>query len=277
MIDLHSHTYFSDGSSSPEELLALAGEVGLSALGITDHDDFTGYDHALLLPKPAGLELICGIEVTTRAAGQSVHLLGYFLNGEPGVAFRRWVHEGQLQRRDRNVRLVKKLQSLGFRIELEEVEAVGRRMTGRPHFARVLMQKGYARSYEEAFDRYLGEDGVAFVRHDGPPIEEAIEQINQAGGVSSLAHPVRVRVASVEKLIGGLADKGLRAVEVQHSDHSALVQTEYRQIADKYGLAVTGGSDFHGTVKPHVRLGGAKVEDWVLERLRERFGAGRAT
>jgi len=272
VIDLHSHTYFSDGSSSPEELLALAGEVGLSALAITDHDDFGGYDYALRLEKPAGLELLCGIEVTTKAAGQSVHLLGYFLKGDPGLPFRAWLHERHLQRRDRNLRLVKRLQSLEVAIELEEVEAVGRRMTGRPHFARVLIQKGYASSYEEAFDRFLGEDGVAFVRHDAPPIEEAITRIREAGGFSSLAHPVRVRVPSVDRFVRGLVGTGLDAVEVQHSDHGAVVQAEYRQIADKYGLAVTGGSDFHGTVKPHVRLGGVKVERSVLEKLRERFG-----
>lgn len=277
MIDLHSHTHYSDGSCSPEDLLALAESCSLSALAITDHDDFGGYDHALQLPRSRALELVCGIEITTKAAGQTVHLLGYFLSGEPGAGFREWLVERHQQRRDRNQRLVYRLQEIGVRIELEEVEALGRRMTGRPHFARVLMTRGYAASYEDAFERYLGEEALAYVRHEAPPIEEAIRRVHAAGGFTSLAHPVRVRVPSTERFIEGLADAGLDAVEVYHSDHSPRLTESYARIAERLSLAVTGGSDFHGLVKPHVALGSVQVRDSVLAALHQRFKEGLHT
>lgn len=274
MIDLHSHTHYSDGSLSPEELLEEAAAARLDALAITDHDDFGGYDAAIRLPRPAGLDLLCGLELTTRAAGQTVHLLGYWLSGEPGERFREWIEECHQKRRDRNQRLVRRLQELGLDIELGEAEALGRRMTGRPHFARVMMQKGYATSYDDAFDRYLTEDGAAFVRHDAPPLEEGIERILASGGIPSLAHPVRVRNVVIADFLAAGAAAGLQAVEVFHSDHSGWLEAEYLKTARKLGLAVTGGSDFHGAVKPKVRLGSVRVENWVLQELRTRFAPG---
>ena len=154
MIDLHSHTDESDGTYTPAELVDAALRQGLGALAITDHDTFAGYDQVSLRARANGLDLVCGIELSTRLPGQrefAIHMLGYFLNEPPPVEFRSWLNELQAERRERNVRLIENLKSKGVEIELSEVEAVGRTLTGRPHFARVLVQKGYASDSEDAW------------------------------------------------------------------------------------------------------------------------------
>ncbi|MBI3680535.1 MAG: PHP domain-containing protein [Acidobacteria bacterium] len=270
MIDLHAHTFHSDGSLSPEELLALGNAAGLEALAITDHDTFRGYDEAASLPRSRPIELICGIELSSKHQGRSVHLLGYFLRQGPADGFRRWLEELETQRKDRNRRLTHQLQQLGAPIELHEAEALGRTMTGRPHFARVLVAKGFVRTYEEAFERYLGEAGLAYVEREAPALEEGIERIRQAGGVSSLAHPVRIRVAAVEDLVRRLAGIGLDALEVFHSDHGPAERKRFLELARCCDLAVTGGSDFHGAIKPRIKLGSVPVERRWLDELKDR-------
>src|SRR5580704_4571316 len=143
MIDLHSHTTESDGTYSPAQLVDEAGRTGVRTLGITDHDTFSGFDQALTPARRAGLELVCGIELSTKLHGHSVHLLGYFLNPNGLADFRKWVLDLQASRRERNVRLAARLRELGFDITIEEVERRGRGMTGRPHFAQIMLEKGY--------------------------------------------------------------------------------------------------------------------------------------
>lgn len=258
MIDLHTHTTESDGTYEPSELIDASVALRLEALGISDHDTFAGYDRALPLAEAAGLRLVCGIEISTRSHGKSVHLLGYFLNGGPTAEFRDWILELQESRRDRNRRLIAKLQSLGVKITLAEVEAIGRSLTARPHFARVLINKGYVKTTEEAFEVYLDESAKAFVERRDVPIAEAIEKVIAANGVPVLAHPVRLGKrdhAQEEQMIREMIDQGLPGIEVWHSDHTAEDSVRYLAIARKYGLAVTGGSDFHGEHKPTVKLG----------------------
>jgi predicted metal-dependent phosphoesterase TrpH len=272
VIDLHTHTNYSDGTSSPQELLELAVAAGLRAIAITDHDNLQGYDHARCLTTPVNLELLCGIELTCKLEEKTAHLLAYFLKGAPDPYFREWLTERYEQRRDRNRRLAARLQSLGFDVELEEAEKLGRFMTGRPHFARVMMAKGYVKNIDEAFARYLGEGGVAYVRHDAPDLEEAIERVNQSGGFTSLAHPVRLKVNNEDAVFHSLAGHGLGALEVFHSDHGPAEMARYLEATRRYDLAVTGGSDFHGAIKPRVPLGSVRVEDSILDNLRARFG-----
>jgi predicted metal-dependent phosphoesterase TrpH len=276
LIDLHSHTDRSDGTFTPAELVAEAKRVGLSALAITDHDTFAGYDAAAPLAKAAGLELICGIEFSTRYMGQSVHLLGYFPVAPPSEELRKWLDHMLAMRRDRNNRLITKLQSLGVDITLEDVETKGRTLTGRPHFARVLVEKGYAKDIQNAFDLYLDESARGFVQRQEVPMEEALERILKSGGVPSMAHPIRVAKNNWDKLaeyIEDLAGLGLRAVEVFHSDHSPENVSYYGTLAERFNLGVTGGSDFHGANKPSISLGTGKrnnlhVPDAVLENLK---------
>lgn len=276
MIDLHSHTDRSDGTFTPAELIAEAVRIGLHALAITDHDTMTGCDAARPFAKDAGLELVCGLELSTKHKGHSVHLLGYFPNGDPTPEFRAWLDFLLESRRDRNRRLITKLQSLGVNITLEEVEQKGRTLTARPHFARILIEKGYVKDIQEAFDVYLDESAKGYVQRQDVPIKEAIERISAAGGVSSLAHPVRVAKNDWEKLaeyVGDFTSMGLRAIEVYHSDHSPENVAYYTTLAQRYGLGMTGGSDFHGANKPSISLGtgyrgNLSVPDELLEELR---------
>ncbi len=283
MIDLHTHTTESDGSLAPAALVRAAVEAGLEALGVTDHDTFSGYDLAVEPAREAGLDLVCGIELSTKyhfpgaRRGKSVHMLGYFLSGKPPRAFRYWLYTIQRFRRERNGRLAARLRSLGFDIVLEEVEKLGRSLTGRPHFAQVMLAKGYVRSHQEAFDRYLGETGAAYVEREEPSLEAAVRKITETGGLASLAHPIRVEEDTgpdFDGLMVSLKDRGLRGIEVWHSDHAPADIERYRALAERLGLAVTGGSDFHGSLKPGVELGTGRgnlsVPRSVLDALRAR-------
>jgi len=261
-----------------------AVSAGVEALAITDHDTLAGYEAAEPMARAAGLDLICGIELSTRFHGRAVHLLGYFVHEPPAHQFREWLRALQESRRDRNRRLVDRLRSLGVEISLEEVQAKGRSLTGRPHFAKVLVEKGYVATTEEAFQQYLDESARGYVERKEVPIHEGIEQVKKAGGVTSMAHPIRVsrrieRAArhgphdELEQWIGELREMGLSAIEAFHSDHRPTDVEHYLDMALRFGLAVTGGSDFHGANKPRIKLGrgfegNLNVPRSVLDRLR---------
>ena len=280
LIDLHTHTNESDGTYSPGQLVEEAVATGLEALAITDHDTIAGYDAAEPLARAAGLDLICGIEISTRFHGRSVHLLGYFVHQPPTPEFREWLLALQKSRRDRNVRLIERLRSLGVDISLQEVQAKGRTMTGRPHFARVLMEKGYVKNIDQAFDEYLDESAKGYVERQEVAMHEGIERVVKAGGIASLAHPIRVGRRGIrdgheelERWVEDMRGMGMRAIEVFHSDHRPADVERFQELARRLELAVTGGSDFHGANKPRIQLGrglqgNLNVPAWVLERLR---------
>lgn len=247
----------------------------MDILGVTDHDTFAGYDQAEKHARTAGVDLICGIELSTKLHNHSVHLLGYFFDQEGLGSFREWVLGQQEARRERNVRLVARLRELGFDITLEEAEARGRGMTGRPHFAQIMVEKGYVSSLRQAFDDYLDESAKGYVFRREPTFAEGVAKVREAGGIASLAHPVRVK-GDVPKLMPELCDSGLNAIEAYHSDHTASDVEAYLELARKYGLQVTGGSDFHGEAKPGVRLGtgcdgNLKIPADLVERLRASY------
>jgi predicted metal-dependent phosphoesterase TrpH len=277
LIDLHSHTNQSDGSCSPDELIATAASAGVKILGITDHDTFTGYEQALTAARDAGIELICGIELSTKLHAHSVHLLGYFLapqnsNGEAPPSIREWVLDMQASRRERNRRLAARLKELGMDITVEEAEARGRGMTGRPHFAQIMLEKGYVSNVRQAFDEYLDESAKGYVYRREPKFAEAVQRIRDAGGIASLAHPVRVN-GDIPSLMPELCEAGMNAIEAYHSDHEPQDTELYLGLARQYGLLVTGGSDFHGEVKPGVKLGtgydgNLRVPADLVDRLR---------
>ncbi len=262
-IDLHAHTDESDGSLSPAGLVSLARRADLAALAITDHDTFAGFEKAAPHAQAAGLDLIRGIELNTRLylegqkSHRSLHLLAYFVKADPSNEFTAWLEHERCERRERNLLLTKTLQARGVDVTLEEVEARGRSLAGRPHFARILVEKGYAKSSDEAFQRYLGEEAPTFVPRKSKTTEEAIQIVRQAGGIPSIAHPIRLgfsRTAEQELLIH-FKRVGLLGLEVYHSEHSPTMQAHYRQLAKELQLLPTGGSDFHGTIKPEIDLG----------------------
>lgn len=281
MIDLHTHTTDSDGTFTPAELVRAAAETGLDALAISDHDTFAGYEKAEPLAREAGIELVCAIELSTKlrrdGKTKSVHLLGYFLNGLPDGRFRTWLEGMQEKRRERNRRMAERLQELGMEVTLEEVEQLGRNIAGRPHFARILLRKGYVMSLQEAFDRYLGESAKAYVSREEPALAEGIRRILEAGGLPSLPHPCRLgktSPAAIEELISEARDMDLSALEVFHSEHTESETRLLLELARRYDLAVTGGSDFHGDNKPGICLGtglngNLDIPRAVLDDLRE--------
>ncbi len=254
LIDLHTHTNQSDGSCSPEQLIEEALRAGVGVLGITDHDTFAGYDQAAEHAVRLGVRLVCGIELSTKLHGYSAHLLGYFPPNGGLTDFRRWIQEMQASRRDRNIRLAARLRELGMDIRAEEAEALGRGMTGRPHFAQVMVQKGYVGNLRQAFDEYLDESAKAYVYRREPLLSEGVERIHAAGGLASLAHPARLQ-EDVVKVMPELKAAGLDAIEAYHSDHTPEETELYLALAREYGLKVTGGSDFHGAVTPDFTLG----------------------
>jgi len=281
LIDLHIHTTASDGTWTPGQVVTTAKHIGLDAISITDHDTFAGYEEARPLAAREGVQLICGIELSTKlhpAGGtgrpKTVHLLGYFLR-PPGAVLLDWVKLQQQIRHERNVELAARLAELGVPVAMEEVRERGRTMAGRPHFASLMVEKGYVSTLQEAFDKYLDEKGAAYVDKHDPSLAEGIRQIREAGGIPSLAHPIRLnRFGNDEEdLIRQMAKMGLQAIEAWHADHTPRHRDRYEFLAQRYRLAVTGGSDFHGDNKPGVELGTGKgknvaVPRKVLERLR---------
>jgi len=281
MIDLHTHTTASDGSDTPEQLVRRAVCDGLRALAITDHDTLDGFDAAREPAAREGLELICGIELSARVEDESnprrrsAHLLAYFFD-DPGPAFRQWLLSLRQKRRERNGLIAARLQSMGIDIRLEDAEALGRNVTARPHFAALLISRGHAANIREAFDVFLGETGSAYVEREDPPVREAIQHARAAGGVTSLAHPIRLNqpyAAREEQLIGGWAAAGLDALEAWHTDQGEAQEQRYSEIAARLGLLRTGGSDYHGEYTPGIVPGRGNgrlcVPPAVLDDLRQ--------
>jgi 3',5'-nucleoside bisphosphate phosphatase len=275
MIDLHAHTSESDGSLSPAELTRLACAIGLEALAITDHDTFAGFDQARPLAHRLGLDLVCGIELSTKHQGRTVHLLGYFPNRDPDAAFRSWIVGLQHSRHARNQRLLEELKAHGIVISPEELERRSGPLPGRPHVAAIMVEKGYVDSVQQAFDKYLDESAPCYVQREEPSFADAVQWIRSARGISSLAHPYRVTrdAAELELLLGEMRRMGLSAIEAYHSEHSPADISLYIGLATELGFSITGGSDFHGSTKPGVELGTGKsgnlqIPISIIERLR---------
>ena len=288
MIDLHAHTDRSDGSTDAADLVRLAVREGIEALAIADHDTLAGYDAALPSAAESGLELVCAVELSTRPGESkslgkrppSVHLLGYWLASPPSGEFRCWLESQQESRRRRNLELVAKLEQLGVPVSLDEAEIYGRNQVGRPHFARVLCDKGYVSNMQQAFDLYLADEAKASVERDEPTLEAGIQRIRESGGMAALAHPVRLpqRGPELASLLERLIDVGLQGIEVFHSEHSPAYSAQYNELARRFDLIPTGGSDFHGENKPSIRLGtgidfNISLNYSFLENMREMFAA----
>ncbi len=258
MVDLHTHTFESDGTDAPAALIEKAAAAGLTTLAITDHDTFTAHAQAAPIAQQLGIRLVCGVEISTRARNRNVHLLAYWFGGAAPVEFENWLTAMLEYRRERNRRLAERLQGLGLSIELSEAEALGRTITGRVHFAKVLIAKGYVQSIPEAFDRYIGEDAPGFVMMEDPKTPDAVSKVREYGGIPVLAHPIRLGMRdpdSEESFIREQVDAGLLGLEVMHSDHDEVARARYETLVQRFGLARSGGSDYHGDIKPKIFLG----------------------
>jgi predicted metal-dependent phosphoesterase TrpH len=245
VIDLHLHTTASDGLSAPDALVARAAAAGLTTIAVTDHDTLAAVPAVRQAAARAGIRVIPGLEITAVAAGQDVHVLGYFV--EPGdPELEDFLNVQRADRRRRVDEIVARLADLGMPVEWDpahdEHVTTGRAL-GRPLVARALVTAGHAKDIADAFDRFLGHGRPAFVARRGASPAEVIGVLNRAGGLASFAHPGKL---GLDELIGDLGAAGLAAIEAFHPDHGPKDVAKYRRLAADLDLAVTGGSDFHG-------------------------------
>jgi hypothetical protein len=262
-IDLHIHSTASDGTLTPAEILALAEKLHLSAIAITDHDTIEGSLAALDIGIPDGLDFLTGVEISaspppTCPCFGSLHILGYGIDLKH-VAFNAALSKLQEARKNRTPRIINSLNELGVALTAKDIRLKpGQNQLGRPHIAEAMVKKGIVSSINEAFDKYLGTGRPAYVDKYRLASHEAISIIVAAGGIPVLAHPVLIKFkgdASLEGLIGTLKAMGLKGLEVFYSEHSAVLTAAYTACAKRHGLLITGGTDFHGSLKPDIQLG----------------------
>jgi hypothetical protein len=274
-IDLHAHTTASDGSLTPTELVDQAARMGLTALGVTDHDTLDGLAEAMEAARERGIELVPGIELSISVPVGRFHMLGYLIDHEdPTLSERLWRLKDNRARR--NERMLDKMLQLGVPITREEVAAEsGGGQIGRPHMALVLFKKGIVSSTQEAFDRYLADGAAAHVPKDKITMQEGLDLIRGAGGIAVMAHPIQ-RLLDDDALmteLRRLRAMGLDGMECYYSQHTPERTQVYLEMARRAGLLVTGGSDFHGASKPDVYLGrvyqGQPVSAELLESMKE--------
>lgn len=263
MIDLHAHTTASDGELSPRELVARAFSAGVRTLAITDHDTVDGIADAIAAGRAVGLEIVPGIEVSTSIGATDIHILGHFIEPELLAEFSA---QQQGERRARMERMVDNLRALSIDVTMAEVESVaGSDNLCRPHLARVLVKRGVCTDMQDAFTRFIGDDGPAFSAHRHPEAREAIALIHAAGGTATLAHPAADKVTREQ--IEQLRAEGLDGLEIFRPELPGEVRDQYFAIALATGLVPTGGSDFHG---PDPVLGRIGLDRKYFEELRSR-------
>lgn len=266
--DLHLHTTCSDGKLTPEELARSAGASGLAVIAVTDHDSIEGIAPAAAAAKPLGVRVLPGVELSVTVGLDEVHLLGYCFDPEfPKLTA--YLARFREQRLERAAGMVEALNRIGVRLDLEDVLArADGGAVGRPHVAQALVDGGFAASVQEAFEKYVGDGGPAYVARARFDAEDALALLHEAGGVGVLAHPGQWTPDSViQYLIGA----GLDGIEVVHPSHQPWLEHYYRDLAERHGLLETGGSDFHGWRASEAGgLGRHTVAMQTVERMVER-------
>lgn len=276
-IDLHTHSVTSDGTDTPAELVRAAAAAGLDVVGLTDHDTFDGIAEAAAEAAVAGVRLVAGVEWSTQLDGQSVHLLGYGCDQLDDAVLTELerVRSGRL---GRIPEMSRRLTALGVPVSVPEVQEMAGEAAsvGRPHFADVMVAKGYVADRAEAFTLYLADDGPAFVARYATPLTGAIRLIHAAGGVAVLAHPWgrgREHVLGPDVLRRLTAEYALDGIEVWHEDHDAHARAELARLAGELGLIPTGSSDYHGSGKRGHPLGVNLTPPESLDELTSRIAA----
>ncbi len=272
-IDLHIHTIYSDGSFAPKEVISYANSIGLSAIGITDHDTTDGVKEAIISAKEYEIEVVPGLELSAEFKDypeEEIHILGYFIDYD-NENLQRQLKVFRDARQQRADYIFKKLSSLGLNLDKQEVfESYSQSQSiGRLHFARILLKKNIVSSIKEAFEKYLGYGKPAYVPKFKLPTQQAISMIIEAGGIPVVAHPYAngyMDVNSIKKLI----DQGLKGIEVYHTKHHKNAIEELLVIAEKYDLLITGGSDCHGNLgNNNPLLGVLKLPYSMFLKLKE--------
>ncbi len=281
MIDLHTHSTYSDGSLTPVELAQLAKEVGLTAIALTDHDCTDGLSIFRKACRGSDVEGVPGVEISAEVSKGTLHMLGYYIDTE-NERLQSVLKEIRGGREIRNEKILKRLNELGIDLAWEEVRAhAGEDVIGRPHFSQAMVDRGFVGSKKEAFDKYLARGKAAYVDRFRLSPEESLDVIAGAGGVAVLAHPFTLDLSDheLDEYVGSLVKIGLQGIEVYYSEHSPDYVKKCEKLAERYNLVRTGGSDFHGDANPGIKLGkgfgGLAVADELLVRLRERAEAVR--
>jgi predicted metal-dependent phosphoesterase TrpH len=275
-IDLHTHSNFSDGTMTPTELVALARSKKISALALTDHDTMAGTEEAALAGVEMGVEVVPGMEISVTHKQVAYHVLGYWAdpeNSELAAALARL----QGARAERNIKILERLNMLGIPVTAEGLERVSERgQAGRPHIARMLVELGVVSTMSLAFDQYLKKGAIAYVSRFAYSAAEAVSLIRQAGGLAVLAHPAQndPDLTRLPAVLADLVSVGLNGVELYYPTHSKKTKKRLRDLAGEHDLLLTGGSDYHGEVRPGTSLAGGHnifVPPELLDKMKERL------
>ena len=265
--DLHVHTFYSDSTFSPEEVVSCAREKGLAAIAICDHDTVDGIDPCMAIGPGYGVEIIPGIEMSVEKMDAEIHVLGYFIDWKQDW-LRKKLKEIQDSRVERLFVIIEKLKAVGIKIDAEEVFriAVNKGSVGRLHIAKAMLNSGAIKSLREAFDKYIGFAKPCYVPYSNLSPKETMELILKAGGVPVIAHPDLI---GNDEYIGEFIDHGLRGLEVYHTDHKPHISKRYEAMAKELGLIMTGGSECHGMGKDRVLMGTVRLPYELVEKLKE--------
>ncbi|HPD01096.1 MAG TPA: PHP domain-containing protein [Acetivibrio sp.] len=272
-VDLHTHSTASDGSMTPSEIVRHAKKSGLSAVALTDHDTVDGIEQAVEEGNKIGLEVVPGVEISLDYKTE-MHLLAYFFD-DSYMKIESLLERFRRSREERNPKMIEKLNSLGIDITMEDVVAEAKgRVVARPHMANVMVRKGYVKTVAEAFEKYISNGKPAYVKRDSLTPEKGIQAIREAGGIPVLAHPIYLRLdwGKLDELLSRLVSDGLMGIEAYYVDNSQEDTGNLLNLAKKHNIVATGGSDFHGSFKPDIKIGSGKgnlkVPYEALERLK---------
>ena len=278
-IDLHIHSTASDGTLTPQEILTQAQNLQLGAIAITDHDTLDGSKIALSIGIPPSVKFLTGVEISSEpppsfSSAGSFHILGYAVDVDhPKLNYTLSMLRDSRKRR--NPQILKLLSRFGIEIELDEVRNLaGNSQLGRPHIAQLMVEKGYVPSIDAAFDEYLGNGKPAYVDRFRFECEDTIKAILKAGGIPVLAHPILLGIKeneTLEGMIAVLTEMGLKGIEVYYPEHTKNLIEYYSRLASHYNLLMTGGTDFHGDIKPEIKMGIGKGNFFVPYELYEKL------
>jgi predicted metal-dependent phosphoesterase TrpH len=267
-VDLHIHTNHSDGFHSPKEIVEKAKNAGLDIISITDHDNLSAIKEATVYGWELGIEVIPGVEISSDLKDKEIHILGYFIEPD-NPELEHYLTFFREERVKRAIRIVNKLKLLGFPITIEDVIDVAKdSAVGRPHIAQVMQEKGFTSSFFEAFNKYIGNGCPAFEKKVHISPQSAFKIINDAGGLSFIAHPGYMP----EPLLKELIEEGVDGIEVIHPSHSQQQVRFYKGIVNEYFLLESGGSDFHGGKREDDKnLGKYFTRSSAIEAMRQRL------
>ncbi len=270
-IDLHIHTTYSDGMLSPEQIVDTAVDCGLDVIALTDHDNVLSYEIACnyLKNKNSKLEIIPGVEINTIYKGFEVHILGYFMDEKNSdfVQMLKFQQKARIEQTHQIIKLLAKKE--GIKIKFEDVQKLVAPLgsIGRPHIARAITSSGGTANVMDAYAKFINNNSDVYVERKTVSPHDAVEVISEAGGIPVFAHPIDVDIA--DDLTCELVSYGLRGIEAYHRKHSPAAVEHFSTLAEKYGLIVTGGSDFHAPSLNHgtILMGKNFVPDWVYDKL----------